>query len=64
MSDKPEARAKDAVSDKLSSDKRSLIAGANESAKLGHVGDELRKGDAVVVPPFVTNQPTFRDVVR
>ena len=56
-----EASAEDAVSDKLSSDKLSLIAGANEIARLGHVGNELRKGDAVVAPPFVTIQPKFRD---
>jgi hypothetical protein len=60
----PEASAEDAVGGKLFSDKPSLIAGANDSARLGHVGDEQWNGDAVVVPPFVTNQPTFRDAVR
>jgi hypothetical protein len=34
--------------------KRSLIAGAKEIATLGHVGDELRKRNAVMAPPFVT----------
>jgi hypothetical protein len=37
------SQCNNAVSDKLSSDKLSLIAGANEIAKVGPVGDEPRK---------------------
>jgi hypothetical protein len=51
--------ATDAISGKLSSNKPSLIAGANAVAKRGHVGDEPRKGRArplvVAAPPFRTS---------
>jgi hypothetical protein len=38
-----ETRAEDAVSDKLSSDKLSLISAPNSIAKLGLVRDERRR---------------------
>jgi hypothetical protein len=57
VSDKPEASADNAVSIKLFSDRPSLIPASNDIAKLAHEGDERR----LVAPPFVTNQPKFRD---
>jgi hypothetical protein len=42
----------------------SLIVVLNGIAKLGLAGNEPRKGDAIVAPPFVTKQPKFRDDLR
>jgi hypothetical protein len=49
-----EASAEDAIGCKRFSHKLSLILNTKEISKLGHVGDELRKGDIVVASPFVT----------
>jgi hypothetical protein len=48
---------------KLFSDRLSLIAIANEIAKLGHVGDEWRNDNAVAPPPAFPTCASFVMVV-
>jgi hypothetical protein len=55
---------RDAVSGKPSSNKPSLISQWNGIAILGLVGTGGRRGNDVVVPPFVTNQLKSRDPIR
>ena len=58
------SQCSNAVSDKLSSDKLSLIPVPNGIAKLELIRDEGRRLNGVALPRFVTYVDKFRDLLR